>query len=166
MGGLGEDLHGRTLLHHPPGVHHGNAVGEVGDDREVVGDVQGSDAVLAAERAHGVQHVGLGGHVQPGRRLVEHDQRRAAGEGHRQPDSLLLATGELMWVALQKLRRPGEQHLAHHLGHPIAAGRVIVAELVGVEDLPDLLADADRRVQRRSRILGDIADDGAAQLAQ
>ena len=42
----GEDLRRRALLDDPPGVHHGDPVGEVGDDRQIVRDVQRGDAVL------------------------------------------------------------------------------------------------------------------------
>src|SRR3954468_6883088 len=35
------------------GVHHRDAVGDVGDHREVVGDVEGTDPVGAAQLGHG-----------------------------------------------------------------------------------------------------------------
>ena len=94
----GEQLGRRPLLDDATGVHHGDAVGEVGDDGEVVGDVEGGDAVGAAQLADSGQHVGLRAHVEAGRRLVEHDHARPAGERHRHADALLLAAGQLVRV--------------------------------------------------------------------
>ena len=48
------------------------------------------------------QHVRLGRDVEAGRRLVEHDQRRPAGERHGDGDALLLPAGELVRVAAQE----------------------------------------------------------------
>ncbi len=68
----------RPVLDDPAGVHHEHAVGQAGDGREVVADVDGRRVVAAAERAHRREHVGLRRHVEARRRLVEHDQRRVA----------------------------------------------------------------------------------------
>ncbi len=96
----------------PAGVQDRHAIGEIGDHREVVADVQRGDAVRAAELAHGAEHVRLRRHVEAGRRLVEHDHARAAGERHREADTLLLAARELVGVAAQELVVRGKRDLA------------------------------------------------------
>ena len=51
MAGVVEELGGRALLDDAPGVHHRDAVGEVGDDGEVVRDVERGDLVRVAQLA-------------------------------------------------------------------------------------------------------------------
>ena len=125
----------------------------VDDHSEVVADVQRRHLVGCGQVAHRVQHVGLGGHVEPGGGLVKHDQARAAGERHRQPDPLLLAAGQLVGVAAQVARVVGQRHLAHHLGDAVAAVAVVGPEVVRLEHLAQLGADAQGWVERGGWIL-------------
>ena len=162
MGGPSEDRGRRTLLDDPPGVHHGDTIGETGDHRKVVGDVQRGDAVLAAQVTHSRQHVCLRAHVEPGRRLVQHDHRRPAGERHRQPDALLLPAGKLVRVAAKELRSRWQEHLGHALADALAPGLIGAAEVVMLEHFQQLRADAQRRVEGSARVLGDVADEVAA----
>jgi hypothetical protein len=67
----------RPALDDAPGVHHRDAVGELGHDREVVADVERRDLVAAAQVADRLEHARLGRHVEAGRRLVAHDDARA-----------------------------------------------------------------------------------------
>ena len=91
-----------AALDDPPGVHDRDAVGELGDDREVVAHVQRRDLVAAAQVADGLEHARLRRDVEAGRRLVAHDHARAVGERHRDRDALLLAARELVRVALEE----------------------------------------------------------------
>ena len=77
-----EELLALTQLDDPARVHDGDAGRERADDCEVVADVERRRAVQGRELPHGPQHVGLGRHVEAGRRLVEHDHPRA---GRRTP---------------------------------------------------------------------------------
>ena len=113
---LVEQLVARADLDHSAGVHDGDAVGEVGDHGEVVGDVERRDTVGLGEVADRVQHVRLRGHVQGGGGLVEHDDLGPVGERHGDGDALLLAAGELVRVPAEELLVRGQQHLGHHLG--------------------------------------------------
>ena len=94
--GLAEDRVPRAQLDDLAGVHHGDPVGDVGDHGQVVGDVERRDPVAAAQLAHGLQHHALGGDVQAGGRLVEHQHLGLRQERHRQRDALHLAAGELV----------------------------------------------------------------------
>ena len=76
------------------------------DHRQVVADVDRRHPVGPAQVADGLQDPALGGHVQAGGRLVEHDQLRPAGEGHGQPDPLLLPAGQLVRVGVRGCRAP------------------------------------------------------------
>ena len=83
MCGLPEERSGRPDLGESAAVHDRDAIGEGCDHGQVVAHVDRSDAVRRAEVAHRLEHVGLGGHVEPGRRLVQHDHARPVGERHR-----------------------------------------------------------------------------------
>ena len=141
-------------------------IGEVGDHGKVVRDVQRGDAVRMAQLTHRRQHVRLGADVETGGRLVEHDHRRTAGERHGQADTLLLSARQLVRVAAEELGRAGQQHLAHHFLHPGLARRVAAAEVVELEHLHELLADAQRWIQRGRWILRHVRDQRAARMAQ
>ena len=157
-----EELVARADLDDLAGVHHGDAVGEVGDDREVVGDVERRDAVALREVADRVEDVRLGGHVERRGRLVEDDHLRAVGERHGDRHALLLAAGELVRVAAQEGRVGRQQDLGHHLGEPRLAVGGRRPEVVRLEDLHELRADAQGRVERGRGVLRHVADEAAA----
>src|SRR6516225_11601294 len=102
----------------------------------------------------------LGGYVQAGGRLVEHNQRWPAGEGHRQPNALLLAPGELMRVAAQQLGRGVQASLLQYLTD--AAVRVIDEARMYPDRLVQLCPDPQRGIECRRRILGHVSDPRAA----
>ena len=66
-------------------------------------------------RGDEVEHLGLDRRVEPGRRLVEDEQRRVLRERHRDHDALLHASGELMRVALEHGVGVGDLHGAERL---------------------------------------------------
>ena len=115
---VGEDRVLGAELDDLAGVHHRDAVGDVGDHREVVGDVERADAVGAAQLGHGVEHHLLGGDVEAGGRLVEHQHLGLGQERHRQRDALHLAARELVGVALEELVVVGQADL----GQAVARG--------------------------------------------
>ncbi len=162
--GVREDRVPRPELGDLPGVHHGDAVGDVGDHREVVGDVERADAVGLAQRGHGVEHHLLGGDVEAGGRLVEDQHLGLGQERHRQGDALHLATGELVGVAPQELVVARQADLLETgAGRLEPRGRrTDAAQLL---ELDELLADPDARVERGGRVLRDVGDLLAAQLA-
>ncbi len=162
--GLAEHRVPRAELDDLPRVHDGDPVGDVGDDGQVVGDVERRDLVAAAQLAHGLQHHALGGDVQAGGRLVQHQHLRARQERHRQRDALHLAAGELVRVARQELVVVGQADLAQAGAGALEAllGRADVVQLQQLHDLP---ADPDRRVERGARVLRHVGDLHAADLA-
>ena len=103
---MAEELVGRALLDHAAAVHDDHAVGEPAHDAEVVADVD-DRGVTAAQLGDDLEQARLRDHVEPGRRLVHHDQVGLAREGDRDRDALLLAAGELMRVAAQERRIGG-----------------------------------------------------------
>ncbi len=113
-----EQRRGGPGLHDPAGVHDGHLGRQLADHGQIVAHVDGRHPVAPAQAADRVEDVPLGGHVEAGGGLVQHDQRGAAGEGHGQRDTLLLPARELMRVAPQQGRGRLQAHLAQHLENP------------------------------------------------
>ena len=147
-------------LDQPAGVQNRDMVGDLGHHGQVVADVDGGHLVSTAQPAYGVQDAALRGDVQAGRRLVQHDQSRPAGEGHGQGNPLLLAAGNLVRVRGEDRAGILQARLGHHLREPVG-----VAAVDG-EDLAQLGADLQHRVQRAARILRDVGDRPAAHFLQ
>ena len=162
--GRGEDRVALTELGDLAGVHHRYPVGDVGDHGQVVGDVERGDAVSTAELTHRPQHHALGGDVEPGGRLVEHEHLGLGQEGHRQCDALHLTTGELVGVATHELVVVGEADLGQAVPGTLQPA-LRRAETAQLHQLDDLLADPDAGVQGGGGVLRDVGDLLAAQLA-
>ena len=86
------------MFHQPAEIHHGDVVGDVFHDREVVGDEQVGKPQLAPELDEQVHDLGLDRDVEGRDRLVEHDELRFENERPGDRDPLPLATGELVRV--------------------------------------------------------------------
>ena len=95
-----EHLARRSLLDQLAGVQHADAVAHLRDHAEVVADEQQRRVELGAQRRDQVEHLGLDGRVERGRRLVEDQQRRLGGERHRDHDALEHAARELVRIAV------------------------------------------------------------------
>ena len=62
------------LLDDAAGVHRQHAIGDLGDDPEIVGDEHDRRAVLALEAGEQIEQLRLHGDVERGRRLVGDQQ--------------------------------------------------------------------------------------------
>ncbi len=135
------------------GVEHADAVAHLRDDVEVVADEQDRRAELGAQRRDEVEHLGLDRRVEAGRRLVEDQQGRVLRQRHGDHDALLHAARELVRVAAHDPRRVGDLDLAQHLLRALLG--LALGDPGDRERLGDLVADADRRVQRPAGVLVD-----------
>ena len=86
---------GVAELHQPPEVEHGDAVGEVAHDAEVVRDEQVGDALVGLQLGQQVEDRRLHGDVERRGRLVADHDARLAGERARDRDALLEPAREL-----------------------------------------------------------------------
>ena len=158
-------VHGR-VLDELAGVHDADPVADGCDNAEIVRDVDHRHAELGAQAAEQIEDLGLRGHVEARRRLVEHDQLRVAREGHRNHDALLLTARELVRVLLRCPLRVGQADVRDQLADPPSALAAGAANSVHRHRLDELVADAQSWGERRRRVLRDEADPPSAQLLE
>ena len=164
MLGVGEQRFDWCFLDDLAAVHHGDAVGHLGDDAEVVGDQHDAGPALGLEGAHQVEDLGLDRDVERGGRLVGDEQLGLGGEGHGDHHPLRLTARELVRVRLGAPFGVGDTDRAQHLDGLLEAGRTarVAVDLV---DLADLVAGREARVQAGVGLLEDHRDPIAAQRA-
>ena len=165
MARVGKELAGRALLDEAAGVEDPDALAHPRDDAQIVADEEDRGVEALAQLLDQVEHLGLDRRVEPGRRLVEHEQVGVGCKRHREHHPLLLAARELVRIASEHAGRIGDLHrLEHARGgvHGLAALHPAV-ELV---HLGDLVPDPDRRVERRAGILVDHRHPVAAPAPQ
>ena len=106
-----------ALLDDPPGVHHHHAVGDLGDDADVVRDQDDRRAELGLEPLDQLQDLGLDRDVERGRRLVGDQQVGVARERHRDHHALPHAARELVRVVVDPPLGVRDADRAQQLDH-------------------------------------------------
>ena len=164
MLGVIEDLVQGPGLDDPAPVHHLDAVGDLGDHAEVVGDQDDRQVALAVELLEQAQDLRLDRHVERRRRLVGDQHLRLEREGHRDHRPLAHAARVLVRVVVHPPLGVGDPDGVEELDRPLA-GALVGLVAVGADRLDDLPADPVDRVQRGHRVLEDHRDLLAADLA-
>ncbi len=108
----GEHRLGRAGLDQAAEIHDGQAVADMADHRQIVGDDHGGEAELALQVLDQVEHVALHGDVEAGRRLVGEQQMRAHRQRARDADAARLAAGQLVREAVDE--GAGQADLRQH----------------------------------------------------
>jgi hypothetical protein len=155
----------RAFLDLLASVHHDDAIGNLRDHAHVMRDEHHGHVHFVLQQADQREDLRLDRDVERGGRLVRNQQRRTAGEGHRDHHPLTHSAGKLMRITRQHSPRFGNAHLLEHRQRLGARARRVLA-LVQAYRLGDLLADGEHRVERRHRLLEDHRDLGAADVAQ
>ena len=165
MAGIVEDLVDAALFDDAAEAHHGDVVGDLGDDAHVVGDEQHRHAAADLQALDEIEDLGLGGHIERGRRLVGDEDFGIGGERHGDHGALAHAAGEFEGVAVDQLVGIGDLDLAQQFDG-LGAGGPPVHLAVQAQRLDDLRADGVDRRQRAHRLLEDEADAPAANAQQ
>ena len=154
---MGKQLIGTGHLHHLAEVHNADAVGEVLNDGQVVGDEEDGQAEFLPQLVQQVDNLGLNGHVQRGHGLVGNDQLRVHDDAAGYADPLPLAAGELVGIPGSVLR-----HQAHQLQHLIdlLGDDFVVPLALNDQALGDDLLDGHTGVQRGDGVLENHLDLG------
>ena len=88
---VGVDLFDGAFFDDFAEVHDGDAVADVADHAEVVGDEEVGEVVFVLQVLQEVDDLGLDGDVEGGDWLVGDDEGGVEGEGARDADALTLA---------------------------------------------------------------------------
>ena len=146
-----EDLVERALLDDPPGVHHEHAVGDVGDDAEVVGDQD--DRRRRSRRAAARSSRRICAWIVTSSAVVGSSAISSSGE---QDSAIAIITRWRMppenscGYERAPLARARDADALQQLDGAVAAPRPCEIRLVRADLLDDLVADPVDRVQRRS----------------
>jgi len=158
-----QHLRCRSLFDDPARVHDRDPGRDLRGDGEVVGDVEQRDALFPAQAQQFVQDPGLRDHVKARCWLVQDDNRWLAGQRDRDADPLLLPAGELVRVPALEDQIAWQAYVLQPRGDRAVR---IAAVPVCPDHFRDRVADPQRWVERRGRVLRNIRDEAAAQAAQ
>ncbi len=163
MLGSREQLPRCRVLHHLAGIHHRDAVGDAGDDAEIVGDQKDGEAELLLQPVQQPQDLRLHGDVERGGRLVGDQQLRIAHQRHGDHHPLAQAPRELMRKLTHSHSGRGDADAAHQFDraiHRLALRRALVTAV----GLRQLRTDGVGRVEAGHRLLEDHRHAVAAQV--
>jgi hypothetical protein len=158
---VGDQFGCRAGLDDLAAVHHGNAVGALGRQAEIVRDQQHGGAHVGGKLSHLVEDEPLHGHVKRRGGLVGQQHLGTAGQGHGDQHSLAHAAGELVRVLTEPHLRIADARLLEQPDRLVPCG-LPAGPAVDFKGLDDLGADPHHRVEVGHRVLGDHADHVAA----
>ncbi len=154
---VGENLGGRSGLDDLALGHHADAVGDLADDAEVVGDEQHRHALAGLQLGEQFEDLRLHGDVERRRRLVGDQQFRLVGERHGDHHALALAAGKLVRIGVEPLLRLADADLVEQFQRA-SPRRALAHALMQAQHLADLLLDRVQRIERGHRLLEDHGD--------
>ena len=144
MDGLRRDhLRGPSPGEDPAGAHHHDAVRVTAGLVEIVQDGHDRGAQDLIELPAQLEDLHLMRQVEVGRRLVEQQDPRLLGQGHRDPDPLTLASGQLRDPPARQLRHVRALHRRAHLP-VVLLGPLVEHALVRIASPADELVHGDR----------------------
>jgi len=158
MTGFGQDVLTAPLLGHVSRVEHDDSVGDLGDNCEIVRDVQRANFALSALAPDEFDDSSLRDNVQSRGGLVQYHHLRIEQEGHGDADALLLAPRQLVWVAAQEVGRPRQPNVDHRCPYSGFNFRPRFARLVHLDEFANLDAYAQRGIQGCRGILWNVRD--------
>ena len=140
-----EELALRPVLDDAARVHHGDVVGDVGDDAEVVRDQDHRRVEVVLELVDQLDDLRLDRHVERRRGLVGDQDVRVVRQRHRDHRALAHAARELMRIVVDALFRMRDPDLPQELHGAVVARGPLVDVLVRADRLADLLPRPCRR---------------------
>ena len=160
-----QDIGDRTFLDDTAGVHDGDAIGDLRDDAEIMGDEEKRKIEFAPQVLQQFENLLLHGDVERGGGLVGNEHAGIGGESHGDHDALAQAAGKLMGKLLGAARRIGNCGEFERAQDARAKVGVAEARFVDANRFGDLRADAHDRIERGHRLLKDHGDFASAQSA-
>ena len=161
---LEEYLPGRRVLDDATGIHDADPVGDLRQQRKIMGYVEHGEPYPRPHLVQEVEDLLLRGDVEAGGRFVQHKQVGIAGQRHGDADPLLLSAGQLMRIAPQEGGIVRQTHQRQGLRHPLARAVRGLGAAMHEDRLGDLRADADAGIERRGRVLRHEGDAVAPEM--
>ena len=142
---------GHALFHDDAILHHRDLVGDLEQHRQIVGDEDDGEALLAAQLRYLLDDLALHDDVERRGRFVHDDELRFEGQRHRDHHALAHAAGQLERARRQTVRI-NVDHL-QQMGAAVVALRLRHVRTVRLVDVSELLLDLGHRAQRVHRAL-------------
>ena len=161
--GLAHDGRRGAGLEQPARVHDRDPVGQLEQQRQVVGDEQDREAERLLELHDLGQDVPLDHHVERGGRLVHDDDLGIGGQGHRDHHALPHAARQLVRVGPEPVTRDADQV---EQGRGLLPGLMLGQLQVRGDRVEDLVLDPEHRVERVHRALEHDRDLAPADAGQ
>ena len=117
-----------------------------------MGDEHVGQRHIPLQILHQIEHLCAHGNIQRGNRLIADDKFRIEDQGARNHDSLALAAGKFMRIAVEIFMRQAD--LGHHLQNGLFA-LGLRADFKHIQRRADQLLDRHSRIERRIRVLED-----------
>ena len=132
-------------------IHDADSVADVFDNCKVMGDKEIGQAQLLLQILKHIHNLRLNGNVQCGDRLVTDDKLRVHSQGARDADSLALAAGKLVRIAVCMLGI--EPNALQQRKDHVVALLLALRKLMDINGLSDDIANGHTRIQGCIRIL-------------
>src|SRR5215213_3358981 len=153
----------RSLLHYASGIHHGNAIADLGDNSQVVRYEQDAHPILLLEVAQERQNLGLNRYIERSCRLVGDQQFGTRRERHGDHHALPEPSRELMRIGTVAQLRTRDADFAEE-AEDLVSGSGPVESLMAADSLAYLFTCGEERIEKRHRVLEDHRDAAAAQI--
>src|SRR6266446_8474077 len=137
-------------------IHHRNALADMLDDRQIMGNKEISKTEFLLQVLQQIDDLSLDRHIQCRYRFIADDQFRLDGERARDTDALALTTGKLVRIAshMIRLQADGLQQI-HHTLFKLPPG---FRQPVNDQGFANDRADVHARIERCIRVLKDNLD--------
>ena len=170
--GVDEDVEGRAGLDDAAVLQHRDAVGDRTHHRHFVGDEQHGEVQFLPDAGDQRQDLLRGLRIERRRRLVAEQHAGMAGERARNADALLLAAGNLGWVAIALLGEPDQFEqfidaridLASRQAGDLQRQRDVLSRRAPRQQREMLEHHADRAAGDARLVFLEIGDDAAGDL--
>ena len=145
-------------------LKHDHAIGDLGDDAEIMGDEHDGHVAAALQVADQFEDLRLRRDVERGGRFVGDQHGGLERQRHGDHRALALAAGELMGVGANDPLGVGQADFADQ-GEGLLTALLRRQQVMRLEHFGDLVADPHQRIERRHRLLEHHGDAAAAQRA-
>src|SRR5579883_2521947 len=164
MTGLTIELLAGGRLHNAARVHNGDLIGNLQQERKVMGDKDHGEAEIAAQRHNFGQDFALDHYIQGGGWLIQNDNFRIECQGDSDNGALAHAAAEFVREALEAVWRDADQ--AQQFYGALTASAAGHGRLVGTQDIVDLGANTQHGIERVHSALEDDGELAPAEVAQ